>query len=247
MARQGEWHGICWNTCMMSPHNHGPPSMLDLLQGNGAQLLQGVFQRAAFDRGQLLTHPADTDYIFIVKTGCLRAFLLAYDRELSLAYLRQGDMFSTHTRLQMQASEPTQIFIARRKAVEQVSAGYPALQHALIHGLARVLGQTITLLEDLAFHHARGRIARYIVRSAKQAGISLQRGQRLPLALGMEEMAALLGTTRQTVSTEFNAMIREGAFTRAGRGVLCLGEVSLLLQWVSAGAAEQGTPMMSGI
>ncbi|WP_338331733.1 Crp/Fnr family transcriptional regulator [Acetobacter sp. LMG 32666] len=215
----------------MPPHSHGPASILALLEHEGTHPLRGVFQMIAFERGQLLAQPDDADYIFVIRTGCLRAFLLAFDRELSLAYLRRGDMFSTHTRLQMQAGEPTQLFIAKRIAVEQVSTSHPALQHALIHGLAKVLGQTMTLLEDLAFHHARGRIARYIVRSAAHAGIGLQRGQVVPLALGMEEMAALLGTTRQTVSTEFNTMIREGAFARERRGSLRLGDVTLLKNW----------------
>lgn len=225
---------------MMPLRNDGSPSILGILAGNAPHPLRGVFQRVAFDRGQLLTHPDDADFIFIVKTGCLRAFLQAFDRELSLAYLRPGDMFSTHTRLQMEASEPTQLFVARRAAVEQVCAAHPALQHALIHGLARVLGQTLTLLEDLAFHHARGRIARYLVRSAAQAGIRLECGQIIPLTLSMEEMAALLGTTRQTVSTEFNAMIREGAFARERRGFLRLGAVALLQHWASGSGAAQG-------
>lgn len=225
---------------MMPPHAHGPTGILALLDTQGAHPLRGVFQPVAVERGQLLTYPEDTDYIFIVKTGCLRAFLLAFDRELSLAYLRRGDMFSTHTRLQMQAAEPTRLFIAQRAAVERVSAAHPALGHALIHGLAKVLGQTLTLLEDIAFHHARGRIARYIVRSAAHAGVKLQSGQIVPLALGMEDMAALLGTTRQTVSTEFNAMIRDGAFMRERRGALRLGNVTLLQGWASGHAAREG-------
>lgn len=232
--------GFALWVCTMPPHSPGHASIVALLEQEGTHPLRGVFQMVAFERGQLLTHPDDADYIFVVKTGCLRAFLLAFDRELSLAYLRQGDMFSTHTRLQMQASEPTELFMARRTAVERVSAAYPALQYALIHGLAKVLGQTMTLLEDLAFHHARGRIARYIVRSAAQAGIDLQRGQVVPLTLGMEEMAALLGTTRQTVSTEFNSMIREGAFARERRRALRLGDVTLLKNWASGDAIRGG-------
>lgn len=218
---------------MMPSHSPAHSSILALLETEGSHLPRGVFQKMAFERGQLLTHPDDADYILIIKTGCLRAFWLAFDRELSLAYLRPGDMFSTHTRLHMQASEPTRLFIAQRTAVEQVLAVHPAFQQALVRGLAKVLGQTMTLLEDLAFHHARGRIARYVVRSAAQAGIALQPGQMVPLALGMEEMAALLGTTRQTVSTEFNAMIREGAFARERRGYLRLKDVSLLENWAS--------------
>lgn len=225
---------------MMPPHSHGPTSILALLEAEGAHLPRGVFQLVAVGRGQVLTQPDDADYIFIVKSGCLRAFLLAFDRELSLAYLRPGDMFSTHTRVQMQASAPTRLFIARRAAVERVLAAHPAFQQALIHGLAKVLGQTITLLEDLAFHHARGRIARYIMRSAAQCGTGVQPGQLVPLALGMEEMAALLGTTRQTVSTEFNAMIREGAFARERRGYLRLGDVSLLKSWAGGDGIKNG-------
>ncbi|WP_041249544.1 Crp/Fnr family transcriptional regulator [Gluconacetobacter diazotrophicus] len=217
----------------MSAHSHGPPSILDLLERPEAGTLQAAFRAVTFQRGQRLSNLEDTDSIFIVRTGRLRAFLLAFDRELSLAYLHRGDMFSTHTRVQMEASEVTHLLMARRSAIERISADHPALQHALIHGLARILGQTITLLEDLAFHHARGRIARYILRSAAHAGIGIEGGQVVPLSLGMEDMAALLGTTRQTVSTEFNAMIREGAFSRERRGYLRLGDVALLKNWAS--------------
>ncbi|RFD18874.1 Crp/Fnr family transcriptional regulator [Komagataeibacter melaceti] len=223
----------------MPPHVHGPATIMDLLEGQAETPLRAAFRLVAYDRGQLLAGPDDTDCIFIVRTGRLRAFLLAFDRELSLAYLNRGDMFSTHTRLQMEATTFTQLFMARRSAIERIAAAHPALQHALIHGLARVLGQTITLIEDLAFHHARGRIARYILRCAAQGGAGLQRGQVVPLTLGMEEMAALLGTTRQTVSTEFNAMIREGAFSRERRGYLRMGNVALLRNWASG--ADTGT------
>jgi CRP/FNR family transcriptional regulator, carbon monoxide oxidation system transcription regulator len=216
----------------MSSHNHGSPSILDLLERQEAGPLRAAFQAVAFDRGQRLSNPG-SDSIFIVRSGRLRVFLLAFDRELSLAYLQRGDMFSTHTRVQMEASEATRLFMARRSAIERIAVDHPALQHALIHGLARILGQTITLLEDLAFHHARGRIARYVMRCAAHAGIGIQRGQVVPLALGMEDMAALLGTTRQTVSTEFNAMIRDGAFSRERRLHLRLGNVALLKRWAS--------------
>lgn len=90
------------------------------------------------------------------------------------------------------------------------------MRAAIIRVLARVLAQTMTIIEDLAFHDVRGRIARYLLRCAARNGAPIEPGALIRVDLAMEEIAVLLGSTRQTASTEFNALICAGVIERRG-------------------------------
>ncbi len=172
-----------------------------------------------------------------MKDGRLRVYLATPERELSLIYLEPGDVFSTHTRAQLQAVGPSVVMLAPRTAIERELAHYPALQVAVIRVLALLLSRSMTLIEDLAFHPVRGRIARYILRCAARREGEVGAGSAISLGLSMEAIAALLGTTRQTASTELNAMIHAGVLARQGRK-LVIAAPETLRAWageVSAG------------
>ena len=189
------------------------------------------FRERSLAKGAMLNEQDDDDHIFVIKQGRLRIYLSSPERELSLFYLNEQDIYSTHSRAQIQAVQDAVLLIAPRSLIERELGRYPALQGAVIRVLAMALNRTITVIEDLAFHQVRGRIARYLLRLAKRRKSSIEAGCVLRLDLGMEEIAALLGTTRQTASTELNAMIKAGAVQRHGRGQLMILDPVQLSQW----------------
>ncbi|MBT0668309.1 Crp/Fnr family transcriptional regulator [Novosphingobium profundi] len=207
-----------------------PLSLAELLEsGTGASLL-ACFQERRLPAGALYDQH-DRDQILVVRQGRLRVYLATPERELSLAYLSAGDVFSTHTRAEIAAQEDTTVLLAPRRVIERELATYPALQAAVIRVLARTLGQSITLIEDLAFHSVRGRIARYLLRCLTRHGQICVAGARIRLDLGMDDIAALLGTARQTASSELSAMVREGGLARLGRRQLLVLDPARLRIW----------------
>ncbi|MCJ2181940.1 Crp/Fnr family transcriptional regulator [Novosphingobium sp. 1949] len=228
--------------------SHAPPSssssrpahglsLAELIEAEEGRGLLACFAERALGEGALFDQ-ADRDQILIVRRGRLRVYLATHERELSLAYLAPGDVFSTHTRAQIVAQEETTLLLAPRRAIERELAAYPPLQAAVIRVLARTLGQSITLIEDLAFHSVRGRIARYLLRGLARRGEACAVGAQIRLELTVEEIAALLGTARQTASSELSAMIREGAIARLGRGNLVVLDPAALRAW--AGEPQSG-------
>ncbi len=193
-----------------------PPSLSDFLASEAGSALRARFHEQTLANGALLPE-SEMDQVLVVKRGRLRVYLTTPERELSLVYLNEGDVFSTHTRAQLQAVQPTLLLMAQRAVIERELAHYPALQRAVISVLATVLNQAITLIEDLAFHQVRGRIARYLLRCADRQKVAVEPGSAIRLDLGLEEIAALLGTTRQTASTELNALMHAGILAREGR------------------------------
>ncbi|KAA5613732.1 Crp/Fnr family transcriptional regulator [Rhodovastum atsumiense] len=213
------------------------PSFLHILASEEAAPLRARFRERVLGGGTLLdTADPERDSVFVVTRGRLRIFLATSERELSLAYLEPGDVFSTHTRARIIAVEPTTLLLADRRIIERELLGQPALQASVLRVLARVLGRAITLIEDLAFHTVRGRLARYLLRTAARRGETTPQGPRIRFDMPMEEIATLLGTTRQSVSTELNAMIRCGAIQRPDRRHLLLCDHARLRGWAEGDA-----------
>lgn len=214
---------------------HTMPSLAEFLETDAGSDLTGLFREQSLPAGKLLLTD-DRDQILIVRRGRLRVYLATEDRELSLTYLQPGDAFSTHTRAALSAQKDSLVLLAPRKVIEQQLGAFPPLQAAVIRVLATTLGQTMTMIEDLAFHRVRGRISRYLIRCLKRQRGALASGAEIRLDLGIEEIAALLGTTRQTASTELNAMVHEGAISRQGRRSFVLLQPEKLSAW----AGEDG-------
>lgn len=211
------------------------PSLAEYLETEASRELTGLFREQTLSAGTLLTSD-DTDQILIVRSGRVRVYLATEERELSLTYLQPGDAFSTHTRAQLVTLEESRVLFAPRRVIERRLGAFPPLQAAVIRVLAGTLSQSMTLIEDLAFHQVRGRLARYLLRCLQRQNVPLEAGAEVRLDLSMEEIAALMGTTRQTASTEINAMEREGAIARPGRGRIEIARPAVLQAWAGTGS-----------
>ena len=217
---------------------HQMPSLAEFLETPEGAELTAFFQERSLAAGALLDD-GEEDRLLIVRSGRMRVYLTSQGRELSLSYLSPGDVFSTHTRAQLSAQQPSRVLLAPRRVVERRLASVPVLQAAVLRVLAATLAQSMTMIEDLAFHQVRGRLSRYLLRILERQQTPASAGARIDLGFAMEEIAALLGTTRQTASTELNAMVRDGAIARIGRGQIVLLQPDTLRAWAGPGEAPR--------
>ncbi|GBQ28225.1 Crp/Fnr family transcriptional regulator [Gluconacetobacter azotocaptans] len=208
--------------------------LLDLIDSEEGAGLRRIFHEKRLESGSLLRAPNGEDQVFIVRSGRIRVYFATPEQELSLGYLTATDMFSTHSRALLQATQATELLVARRDVLERQLGRYPALQATIVRVLAMVLSQAMTLIEDLAFHPVKRRIARYLLRSAARHKIPVAVDSLILVELSMEEIAALLGTTRQTASTELNAMIHAGGIARQGRRHIRICDPERLYLWAGA-------------
>ncbi len=105
----------------------------------------------------------------------------------------------------------------------------PEAAPVVIRVLAQSLGNAMQIIEDLAFRDVEGRLARFL------DGMLLRKGElvdarswRLPLELNTEDIAQLLGTTRQTLSSLIARLTREGILERDGSGTFLIHRADLL-------------------
>lgn len=203
-----------------------PHQTLDLAVLARAEHPEGLltgFVLRELPKGHLLSTPGGgRDEVFIVRSGRLRVYLAGENRELSLSYLEAGDIFTTHTPTYVETVAPSSLWVMDTRTFAKRLATDPSATPEMMRVLGRLLADAVHLIEDLAFREVPARLARFLLGLAERRGQLHSNGWLIPLDLGMEDIASLLGTTRQTVSLLVNQWERCGILERQGRRNLLL-------------------------
>ncbi|SCZ25716.1 Crp/Fnr family transcriptional regulator [Afifella marina] len=174
--------------------------------------------RRRYGAGTTISYPdAGTDQLFVLKTGLARICLNGATKALTLSYLRPGGIYVTHTRAWVEALEDCEIVSWPVREMLALVSRHPELGVEALRDIGQVLAGALDLIEDLAFRPVESRLARFLLlESARQASA------RIRLIDHTEALASALGTSRQTLSTLVNKLIRDGIVIRDGRDHLLI-------------------------
>lgn len=170
-----------------------------------------------FAAGEVICHPGQSDNaIFLITRGRARICLSAEHKELTLGWLNPGSLYVTHTRAWVEALDDTHLTLWPLGQLVEMIQVAPEMAIAALREVGLMMDQATSLIEDLAFRSVESRLARYILlEAAKQPDNAI-----IPLDAPTELLASLLGTSRQTLSTLLNRMIRTGVLARPARNQL---------------------------
>lgn len=194
-----------------------------------------------YPRGSFVASPgAGGNTVFVVQRGRLRVFLSGEDKELTLAFLEAGEVYCTHTRAWVEAVTDCSLLMADTGYFQGRLLADPTLMPVTIRVFARLLSRSIDIIEDLAFRDVGARLANFILGLGRGVDRQLPPGLRIPLQLRTEDIARLLGSSRQTVSSLLAQLVREGVIARDGRRTLVLLAPDELARRASGGDLSAG-------
>ncbi|MHB8707866.1 MAG: Crp/Fnr family transcriptional regulator [Desulfuromonadales bacterium] len=192
------------------------------------------FKEQRYAKKTVVCTPHDEgDHLFIIKSGRLRIFLTYEDREFTLALLEPGDIFSTHTRAFAETLDESVILLGNTRKFQQKAVESPEITLAMVKVLGELLKNSITIIEGLAFKDSRQRLLDFLVSAAEDRGRPHPERVSLELGLTTEEIALLIGTTRQTVSTLLNELIKSKVLEKLDRRTLLIRDFPRLKNWNS--------------
>lgn len=125
----------------------------------------------------------------------------------------------------------TTLLCVARADFQKILAQHPELYEALLRLHARRLRLMFDQLEDLSTLPLRGRLAKqlaHLARSYGQPSLSTDDEIRISLQLAQEELAQLLGASRQRVNQELKTMEREGVLRVEPTGLVVRDRATLL-------------------
>ncbi|WP_333871475.1 Crp/Fnr family transcriptional regulator [Desulforamulus putei] len=187
------------------------------------------FQERRFLKKEILYLPNDEkNLVFLVKHGRVRIYLAYEDKEFTLSILSPGDVYSTHTRAFIQAMEDTTILVTDVRNFQKIVVNSPIFGLNMVKVLGDLLKSSFTIINSLVFKETYLRLAEFLVHAAEDIGIPVQQGIKLELGLTTEEIALMVGATRQTVSVFLNDLQKSGILEKVNRRTILIKDLKKL-------------------
>ena len=173
-----------------------------------------------YRRNETIFHQGDPgDSLYVIDSGSVKIVLPDPEGEAGaiIATLSAGDFFGELALLDGEnhsataiALETTEALVLRRDAFDRLVDEDPSLRRALFAGLAGELRRLTYHVGELHFLDLPGRLARRIVRTAREADADAHGEIRLSWPFSQSELAAMIGGTRQTVNRLLADFAAEG-------------------------------------
>src|ERR1700730_4290541 len=176
----------------------------------------------------IVSHEEPGDSLFVIAEGRVKVVLYGdTGREIILSLLRAGDFFGEMALLDSQprsanvvAMENARLLALDREAFQTHLAAHPTTALAVLAEMSRRLRHADEVIGDLALLDVYGRVARAIRDLAQKQGEPVEGGLLIRARPTQQEMAGMLGTSRESVSRALNDFPRQGLLEMRGKQIL---------------------------
>lgn len=166
----------------------------------------------------VFTEGATADRLYVVRDGRIAIAKRAYDgRESVVALMEEGDLFGEMPLFDGQprtaearSLEPTELIVVPYHVVRDVLETAPALLWGVVELLSNRLRLTDSALADSMFLDVTGRTAKRLLELAGD-------NDEFVLPITQEELAGMVGASRERVNKALSAFIRLGWLDQADR------------------------------
>ena len=188
-----------------------------------------LFVSRRYPKGRLVFSPRERqNSLFIVAGGRARVYLAYKDKEFTMAILDAGDVYATHTRAHVEALDDLELLVADLAAVRRYLTTMPALATAMVKVLGDLLSHAFSVIDGLAFHDVRRRLLQFLLYEARQAPAGDDAARCFAHGLSTEQLATIVGSSRQTVSSLLNGLERDGVIELRAPGLICVPDLAVL-------------------
>jgi CRP/FNR family transcriptional regulator len=209
----------------------GSSPLFAALDETSADALRESMTEVRLSRGQTLFREGDPgERLYVVLTGKIKLVRSAADgRENLLAVLGPGEMFGELSAFDPRPRTATAAAITTvtlsglgHHELEKWLLIHPEVASQLLAAMARRLRRTNEAMTDLVFSDVPGRVAKALLDMAGRFGVATDEGLRVPHDLTQEELAQLVGASRETVNKALADFAARGFLRLEGRAVVLL-------------------------
>lgn len=189
--------------------------------------LSNSFVRHSFDRGEMIFRQGDSGaHLYLVESGRIKITTLAADgREAFVAIIGSGQVFGELSLFEAQqrtadarAMETTVLHALAHGDFRPYVAAHPEVAWELLKVLVRMVRRQDQAIQDMVFLDVGGRVARRLLDLADQHGENAGNGMiRIDVPITQEELAQMVGASRESVNKALGSFMDRGWVTLEGR------------------------------
>ena len=198
--------------------------------------LAGKLRRRIYQKGEVIFHQEDpADRMHIIVEGRIRISITSDDgREKDLAVLQRGDCFGEMALLDgsnrsatATAVDPTQTLALYREDFMEFLKEHPEVVAQTTSLLTSRLRSVNQMLGDLAFLDVPTRLAKQLLELAEAYSGKTGQDGPIEIPMGQDELARLVGASRETISRALNSYRRLGIVSTSHRRITITDRVAL--------------------
>lgn len=190
-----------------------------------------VYERE-YEARQIIFFPDDLcDQVFWVRRGRVRVTRVSGDgRELSFRHLSSGELFGEECLIERPKREdyaealvPSALIIMRAGDFRRFAGEEPEFCLGVARALCHRVLETEQVLAETVFLSVRSRVAAGLLRLYRKGG----QGRPVSLSVTHQEIANLVGSTRETTTATLHGLRAEGIVELANRRLTILDAAAL--------------------
>ncbi len=204
---------------------------VDLFRGTSdadAQRIARLCAERRYPAGTAIFEKGDAgDSLYIVKEGLVRLLSLSEKGAETILHLfKPGDIFGelilSEERRAFSAVAATDVLVTvvSRKNFVDLIASVPAVAENFIRLLSKRLTKVEREFAEFGHTWSYHRLALVLLSLAREHGVATPKGTKIAVRLTHDDLAKLIGTTRETVTTQMNRLARKGMLRREGRTIV---------------------------
>lgn len=210
--------------------------LFDGISPSEMQEMEKITRMEEVKKRQPLYLPGDpSSNVYLLKKGRVKiANSAPSGKEVTFDILEPGEVFGELEVLEdaprstsAETLDDTLICVIPRKDFDQYLAMHPNVTVKLTKLIGLRLRKIQSRVEDLVFRDVPARLAHLLVELSKSDGVKEGNGIRLKAKLTHQEMANLIGCSRETVSSTLGQFRDDGLVRLDGRAITILNEKGL--------------------
>lgn len=194
-----------------------------------------------YPKGHTLFSAGDlADRIYMIESGYVKIYRIASDgkRVTVGAFRKPGELMGLAETLYhgdrtcfAGAINDVSAVVVRKNDFEELLREKPDLAIKVAKTLGARMREAEALVHELVCWQVPGRLALMLIKMSELVGVNSDQGIKIDLRLTHEEMANMIGTSRQTVTSTLNNFKQEKSISMEGRDIYIIDRKKLA-KWI---------------
>lgn len=197
-----------------------------------AEELLPFLQQAVYEKGEAIFREGDTDHrMYVLEEGKVKLIRESRDNRVQLLSIHaHGELlgeipvFDPHggprTATAVAMANGTRVVWLEHDALFAWLDKYPRVAVDMLQVLAHRMRDNNERISDMVFMDVPARLAKTLLSLATRFGEPVEAGLKVPHDLTQEEMAQLVGSSRETVNKALMDFANRGWIAREGRSII---------------------------
>jgi len=187
----------------------------------------------------IILQDSKVEGLYIIREGRIKISRISEDGKIKvLAILSSGDIMGEMSILDeelasatAEAIEDSRLVFIKREDFQSILVRYPMITLGIAQILAKRLRLADREIEELAFYSVKSRVIKTLMELADRYGEKTNSGIRLSLKLTHQELADMVGTSRETVSRVISVLEKRQLITNE-RGYTVIRDINALKDYI---------------